>query len=280
MLIASPGHVLYCADFSNIEARLAFWIAEHEEGLKAFRQGRKLYEEMASAAFDIPLESVTKDSIERFVGKESVLGCQYGMGWSKFLRNCHQKGVKQVTDDMAKKAVCTYREVHAPIPALWRSLEEGTIQAIANPKNSYRVKRLSVYVKNNFLHIQLPSQRKLRYYKPRLVNKLLASGRLVPEIRYMGMDFHEWKEVPIWGGTLTNHVVQGIARDLMVSAMMNTENAGYKTLLTVHDECLSERSIGLGSIEDYIKRFTKLPDWAQGLPLEATGWTGPRYKKG
>jgi DNA polymerase len=79
---------------------------------------------------------------------------------------------------------------------------------------------------------------------------------------------------------LTNNIVQGIARDLMVSAMINIENAGYKFLLSIHDEALSERKKGLGNLKEYLTLMTKLPSWLEGCPISATGWVGPRYKKG
>jgi DNA polymerase len=280
MLIASPGCKLFCADFAAIEARVAFWLAEHEEGVQAFLEKRKLYEEMASEAFGIPIEEVTKESLERFVGKESVLGCQYGLGWAKFLKNCHMKGVKQVTPEMAKKAVYTYRKVHHPIPEFWDKIERACLQATMNPGKRFKATKVTVYVADRWLNIKLPSGRRLRYFKPRVTQKQLANGQMVPELRYFAMDLHQWKEIPSWGGTLTNHCVQGIARDLMANAMINIENAGYQFLLSVHDEGLSEQKNGLGSVAHYVSLMTKLPEWAEGCPVEAEGWTGPRYKKG
>lgn len=280
MLIASPGRELYCADFAAVEARIAFWVAEHIEGVKAFKENRKLYEEMASEAFNVPLERVTKNSLERFVGKETILGAQYGLGWAKHLKNCHQKGVPQVTADMAKKAIYTYRKVHHPIPKFWKDIEHACIQAILNPGKHYKVTKTTAYVSDKWLNIKLPSGRRLRYYKPRITQKQLAGGRMVPEIRYWTMELHQWRETSIWGGIFTNHVVQGIARDLMVNGVINIENAGYKFLLSVHDEGLSEKKKGLGSVKEYVKLITQLPKWAYGAPITAEGWCGPRYKKG
>ena len=280
MLIASPGCDFACGDFSAVEARGAFWVTEHEEGLEAFRQKRKLYEEMASEAFDIPIEMVTKESIERFVGKESVLGCQYGMGWKKFLSQCHKKGVKQVDAEMAKRAVYTYRKVHHPIPEFWKKIEDACVQAILNPGKRIRVTKVVVYMAGDWMCIKLPSGRRLRYYKPRVAQKQLASGRMVPEVRYYAMEHFVWKEVAGWGGVFLNHIVQGISRDLMVNGVFNIEEAGYRFLLSVHDEGLSEREKGRVNLKEYLGLMTRLPKWANGFPLEAEGWEGPRYRKG
>jgi DNA polymerase len=279
MLIASPGKELFCADFASVEARLAFWVAEHEDGLQAYRDNRKLYEEMASAIFNMPIENVTKDSLERFVAKESVLGCQYGLGPKKFLFHCHKKGMKSVTEEIAEKAVYSYRRVHHPVPTLWKNLELSVIEAVLQPGVKLNHNKVVIYVKGDWLNIKLPSGRRLRYYKPRISNKQLARGRLVPQINYWTIELHQWVEVVAWGGVFTNHIVQGIARDLMMNGAMNIENAGYEFLLSVHDEALSERKIGEGNLKEYISLMTKLPPWAEGAPITAEGWVGKRYRK-
>lgn len=284
MLLASLGKELFCADFAAVEARGAFWVADHHDGLTAFREKRKLYEEMAHAAFGKSmawlLTEEGKASIERFVGKESVLGCQYGMGWPKFLSQCLKKGVI-VTPEIAKKAVYTYRKVHKPVCDAWKKIEAAAVEAIRNPGKTIKVCKVSIYVKDDFLNIKLPSSRRLRYFKPRVSHKQLASGRMVPQIHHWAMDnyTHQWVEVVTWGGVLFNNIVQGIARDLMMNAVTNIENAGYEFLLSVHDEGLAERKKGCGSLKEYLELMTKLPAWADGLPLIAEGWVGPRYRK-
>lgn len=284
MLIASPGKKLYCADFAAVELCLSFWVAEHAEGIAAIREGRKMYEEMAAATFSMDLEWLLteegKASIERFVGKESVLGCNYGLGWAKFLKNCHLKGVPQVTAEMAKKAVYTFRRVHWPVPEAWKNLERATVAAIKNPGKTYKLNKVAIYVKDEFLCIKLPSGRRLRYFKPRVSHKQLASGRMVPQIHHWGMELHQWCEVVMWGGQIFNNIVQGIARDFMMNAAQNIENAGYQFILSVHDEGVAEREIGCGNLKEYLHLMAgKLPAWASGAPITATGFVSRRYRK-
>lgn len=279
MIIATPGHELFCSDFSSVEARIAFWVAFHQEGIDAFNNGAKLYEMMAAEAFDMEVDAVTKDSLERFVGKESILGCQYGMGWLKFMNQCHKKGMSKVTAEIAKKAVYTYRRVHHPVPTMWKNLEEAAIAAVMTPGSRHATNRVVFYVRGDYLNIKLPSGRRLRYYKPRIKQKQLRSGRMVPEIRYMGMNHHVWQECSIWGGIFANHIIQGIARDLMANAMLNIDAAGYKFMLSVHDEALAERKIGRGNLKKYTRHMTNLPAWADGCPITAESWKGMRYRK-
>lgn len=284
MMIASFGRDFFCADSAQIEARIAFWVAGHEDGIKAFLEERKLYEEMASEAFGIPLDEVEKDSLERFVGKESVLGCQYGMGWKKFMSQCHKKlddpKIRLKVDaEVSKKAVYSYRRVHWPVPEAWRKLENTVVRAIRNPGKQYKACRCIIYCKDNFLNIKLPSGRRLRYFRPRVSSKQLASGRMVPQIHHWGIELHQWCETIIWGGILFNHIVQGIARDLLAFWIQLIEESGYKMVLHAHDECLAERDKGAGDLKRYIGLMTKLPPWAKGAPIKAEGWQGERYRK-
>lgn len=282
MLIASPGCELFCADFSAVEARLAFWVADHHEGVQAFKNGEKLYEPMAAEIFDIELDWLLteegKNSLERFVGKETILGAQYGMGWLKFIIQCFTKSGRKLSPEIAKKAIYTYRRVHHQIPTLWSNLEEAAINAILNPGERFPTNKVVFYVHGDWLNIKLPSGRRLRYYKPCIKQKQLRN-RMVPEIRYYGQNKNFWGELAIWGGVFCNHIVQGIARDLMVHGIFNIVEAGYKFMLSVHDEGLSEKAKGKGSVKEYVHLMTKLPAWADGAPITAEGWAGPRYRK-
>lgn len=75
VLVAPPGYVLDVADYAAIEARVLFWVAGHHAGIKAFVEGRDLYREMAADVFGKKLASIEKDSFDRFIGKQVILGC-------------------------------------------------------------------------------------------------------------------------------------------------------------------------------------------------------------
>ena len=70
-------------DFSQIEARILAWLAKEPKLLKDFTTGADPYRRMAASIYNTPKEKVTKD--QRFIGKQTVLGCGYQMGPSKFV---------------------------------------------------------------------------------------------------------------------------------------------------------------------------------------------------
>lgn len=65
-------------DYAAIEARIVCWLAGQEDALEEFRQGIDRYKIMAAKIFRTTVAHITKD--QRFVGKQTVLGCGYGMG--------------------------------------------------------------------------------------------------------------------------------------------------------------------------------------------------------
>ena len=74
-------------------------------------------------------------------------------------------------------------------------------------------------------------------------------------------------------------MAQGTARDLLAAAMQRLERAGYKIVLTVHDEIVAEVPEGLGSADEFHRLMVEPPTWAAGLPIAAKVRIGPRYSK-
>ncbi len=89
----------------------------------------------------------------------------------------------------------------------------------------------------------------------------------------------KWGLERTWGGTLTENIAQAVARDLMMQASVRLEKAGYKFLLSVHDEAITEKIIGEGSLKEFTMLMTRKPKWAGDMPVEAKAWRGPRYRK-
>lgn len=116
MLRAAPGRCFMAGDYSQIEARVLAWIAGQEDLVELFRSGGKIYETMAAFIFKLAVEEIAKDSFERQIGKNSVLGAGFQMGADRFAEQVwEQTGI--VLDRGSRVARCTHCEyVHSDIP--------------------------------------------------------------------------------------------------------------------------------------------------------------------
>lgn len=76
------------------------------------------------------------------------------------------------------------------------------------------------------------------------------------------------------------NVTQAVACDLLSEGLLRMDAAGYKTVLTIHDEAITEAP----DTDEYTFKkmehlMSTLPDWAPGLPLVAAGYEAYRYRK-
>lgn len=308
MIIPSAGHELFVADFSKIEVAVLWWLSGNEKGLEVLRSGKdpyiyqaavnlgKTYEEV-----EIGVKAEEAWAVDaRQLGKAQILGSGFGMGAPKFQKTAWDMYRLKLTIEQSRKAVASYRTNYEAVPKLWKSYEHAAITAVKAgvPQFSGKCK---FFVENNFLWVELPSGRRLAYKDPQIswrvrqyekVTAHMVDGEevLTTTIEFTApMETFEfwavnsktkkWSLERTWGGTLTENIVQAVARDLMMLATTRLEKANYKVLLTVHDEGICEKPIGTGNLIEFVKILCELPAWAIGLPLEAKGWKGPRYRK-
>lgn len=266
MLIADDGHRLMFADYSAIEARVLAWVAGQNDLVETFRKGGDVYKEMASAIYNVGVESVTDG--QRQVGKMAILGCGYGMGGKRFAEQCATMGIK-VDEDEAKRIVAVYREKNNRIAQYWRDVEQDFVDMV---KGAGRV---------GSVELPLPSGRSLTYHNPRIIQRETPWGAMrdTAQVDTLNSVTRQWVSQIIWGGLLTENVVQATARDMMATAMMALEIKGYPVILSVHDEIICEVPDGFGSLDEMIDIMTRVPAWAQGCPINAEGKEGKRYRK-
>lgn len=286
-LIPSDGSAFYVADFNAIEARVVAWLAGETRLVNLFASGGKVYETMAARVFGGRVEDVTPE--QRQVGKMVVLGCGFQMGPNKFAA---QTGVEAA---LAESAVRAYREANPAIPQLWYGLDDAALACVRRQSTlPVRYRGLSFRLVGDWLAMDLPSGRALWYHRPRIVERLCpwtqrvrdASGNFVElpaykpavEIDTRNSVTRKWEAQQMYGGIWTENATQAVARDLMADALLRTEPAGYRTVLTVHDEVIAEHEPGR-DIAEFVDLLSVVPTWAAGCPVKAEGWTGDRYRK-
>jgi uracil-DNA glycosylase family 4 len=112
---APPGWLFVDADYSQIELRLAAWIANERQLLRLFAMGEDAHLNTAVAITGKRPQDITPE--ERANGKHANFGFLYGMGAKKFVEYCWEHFEKVITLEEAQIYYDTY---HRTYPALRR----------------------------------------------------------------------------------------------------------------------------------------------------------------
>lgn len=265
---APAGHVVVAADASQIEARVLAWLAGQTDLVDAFARGDDVYSLFATEKYKRPITKA--DKAERFVGKTCILGLGYGVGAVKLQATLKLGGVT-MDDAESKGTVDFYRDRFPAIPYLWQECSEA-IKAMYRG-DEFELTHLKMLCTDR--GIELPSGMLIRY-----PNLRKQDGQFVYDNRK--------KSVKIYGGKVTENLVQALARIITFGHMckidqhlrqLDTPTARYKTVLTVHDEVVvvvptNEAGAVLSLMLD---TMSVPPKWAQGLPLAAEGAIGMNY---
>ena len=318
-IIASPYKLmgrkkLVVADLANIEGRVQAWLANEEWKLQAFRNfdagiGPDLYKLAYSKSFGVKPEDVTKD--QRQVGKVQELALAYAGGVGAFVTFAGAYGID--LDAMAAKVLplapelvveeadrffewtlrekrslfnltddafvaCdtlkrVWRYAHPNITDYWKRLQTLVKQALGTRGIEYVDLGLRVKVTKTWLLITLPSGRVACYPAPQIKDNAIT---------YMGIDqfTRKWTRIQTHGGKLFENLVQAIARDVLAHSMPLIEAAGYKIVLTVHDEIIAETPDSAEFNAEHLSALmSTLPAWAADMPLAAEGFETYRYRK-
>ena len=279
LLVSGPGKQLIACDYSAIEARVLAWLTE-DVNLARFRAGGKVYEAAAAEIYRIPVAQVTKD--QRFIGKTATLSLGYQGGKRALQKQAANGGVK-LSDSAADVIKDAWRTAHPRIVRFWRAIGNAAMDAVRLKGRPVQVgvpsREIRFRVSGSFLFCRLPSSRTLCYPYPK-VETVEAPFGTVDGMTYMAVDgtSGKWERTSGYGGRLTENVVQAIARDLLVDAMLRIEAAGHSVVLHVHDEIVVEvdPTVETTTIEQII---LDAPAWSRGLPLAVESWAGKRYRK-
>lgn len=276
-----PGEGCYFAvsDFSAIEARVIAWLAKEEWRLNVFRTHGKIYEASASTMFGVDIDLIRKGNPEyalRAKGKVAELALGYqGASGALIQMGALSMGLKEEElPDIVKR----WRASNKRIVDLWYSIERAAVECVKTGITTTLPCGVSFLRDEKCLTILLPSGRRLFYNCP----ELIPNERGRDSLWFMGMNqsSKKWEKVQTYGGKLTENIVQAVARDCLANAMMNLWEAGYKINFHIHDEVILEiPSDSPQNLDQAIKIMCRNPAWAEGLPLNADGFTGDYYKK-
>jgi DNA polymerase I-like protein with 3'-5' exonuclease and polymerase domains len=308
-IMAPDGYTLVVCDLSQIEPRVLAWLADYEDLLNIFKSGQDPYAMFGAQMFGIPGLSKESHSDLRQSAKSALLGAGYGLGWASFAAQlltgflgapptrydkafAKQLGVTSdyigsflewdenakrlqdiphtCTDNelvihavSAKKIIDKYRSAAEPVTQFWQLCQE-LIQRGLSEGRVYQHKCLQ-FEKEKIL---LPNGMALKYNS--LKGNADAKGRL------------QWvygpNEKKLYGGALTENIVQAVARCVMTDGMLRIQNK-YSCVLTVHDEvvCLVPEAEEEDAKTWVLAQMTMEPKYMPGIPLAAEVGSAKRY---
>lgn len=273
-LIPEPGHVFGVADFSAIEARVIAWLAGEKWRLNVFATHGKIYEASASKMFNVPIEEIGKGSELRQRGKiaELALGYQGGAG-ALVAMGADRMGLS--APEM-EQIVERWRMANPQIVKLWADFDDCAKHAVRNRKSVRHPAGVIFTGTANVLSITLPSGRSLNYWGAQIAKNRFNRDA----VRYKGTDgmTGQWGWLDTYGGKITENIVQAVARDLLLYSMHQLDAAGFSIIMHVHDEVVIELK-DAARLDEILEIMARGPEWSEGLPLGADGYTCEYYKK-
>jgi len=314
LILPSEGRHLVVSDLSNIEGRVAAWLAGEGWKVEAFRaydagEGPDLYKLAYAAAFGLPVGDVSKD--QRSIGKVFELMLAYQGGVGAFLTGA--ANLRFDVEAMAKRAypdLPAWARVEAEDFLAWTQRQERSTFGVSdrafvvcdafkrlwrrsNPEIADIWAKLDAAVRaalDNPGELSAVGAHLSVAREGPWLRILLPSGRSLcypsvtlnekGRIAYMGSHqlTRQWTQLTTYGGKLFENICQAVARDVLREGMVAAEGGGFDILLTVHDEVIAEAGRELTS-KQLSSYMASQPRWAAGLPLAAAGFEAERYRK-
>ena len=270
--IPSKGHHFYVADFSAVEARVIAWLSGEEWRQAAFAKNEDIYCASASQMFGVPVVKHGINGELRQKGKIAELALGYGgsigalkaMGATKL----------GLTDDELPPLVQMWRNASPHIVQFWWDVDKAAKECIKThlPQTTHEMKFI---YRSGCMFLRLRSGRYLCYPKPKIGTNRFGSE----SITFMGINtVKKWDRIETYGAKLVENIVQATSRDLLAEAMRRLEATENTVVMHIHDEAVIDAPSNR-SLDTMVQLMTEVPDWANGLILNAAGFVSDFYKK-
>jgi len=286
--LPDEGETFYSGDWAKVEPAVLYWLCDLGPIPK------KWYEEMAAEIYNMSPDLITKDSVERQVGKNANLSCQYGTGWLGFRTALYKATGIWLEEEEAKKVVSAYRRKHPEITKFWYDLEKAFRLALYGQTTSLSRGRVHVMPMQHpwrGVQIRLPSGSFLYYHQAReeeeeyeeeefYLEHGVTKSRKVKKLRmvltYLTDKNGRVIRKKVYSGLFCENVTSATARDLILPALYRVEAAGFKVPGLVHDEMWGSSHAGREEEFEYLMCIN--PSWCDML-IGAEVKSGGRYLK-
>lgn len=269
-LIPEPGMKFIVSDFSAIEARVLSWLAGEKWRMETFASGGDIYCATASKMFHCNVVKHGENGELRQKGKQAELACGYGgsVGAMKAM-GALDMGLQE---EELKPLVDAWRAANPKIVDFWWEVDAAVKECVRN-KGEAEVEKIGFRYQSGMLFIDLPSGRSLVYIKPRIEENDFGGE----SITYMGVGVNKkWERLESYGPKFVENIVQAIARDLLMESLLRMGD--LRIVAHVHDEVIIEAGMD-NSVEKICRLMVVVPDWAEGLVLNADGYECLFYMK-
>jgi DNA polymerase-1 len=137
---APDGWEFVCADYSQIELRLAAMLSNDARMKMIFQTGGDIHSTTASIILGKPIEKLTKE--ERKMAKAVNFGLLYGMWWPKLVIYARDNYSVDMTDRQAQEFRKRYFETYSALPS-WHERQRRCVRAFGQVVSlSGRIRRL------------------------------------------------------------------------------------------------------------------------------------------
>src|SRR6516165_5457490 len=255
LIVAAPGYKFIDCDASAIEPRILARLTGQWKIIAAFREGFNTYEAYALGwkTWQGEPNTFKKSDPRRYKAtKMAVLGCGYAVGAEKFRSTVRVREGRELSLEEAQTIIAAYRKSNPEVVAYWKHWEGEIREAWAS-----HIPRT--------LTVTLASGRKLCYE-----NFEKVPNSTPWKFDYFGLVGGRRRK--LYGGSLTENIVQSTARDAFGEMILRAEEAGYVPVLLIHDELLSEVPADSELTEAGLETIFRAPiPWLPGLALDAEG---------
>jgi DNA polymerase len=284
LLIPRDGCLLHAADFSRIEYVLLLHAAGETEAIERVRSGQDPYKWLYASWIARPTihpDEVPKNSTGRMAGKAATLGCGYGLGTVKFAR------MNKLPLAFGCAAVNGYRKAYPHVVKLWYELSDAAIATTrdGNPRTVSLWPGVYFTREGRWLALALPSGRKIYFFNPQLMPQdngfdglqLISDGPPTTYSRKGDRQPNGLYPRRFYGGALCEYLICGAARDMLADGLVRLDEAGFETVMHVHDEAVIEGPAS--ALGDFTAEMLRHPDWARGWDVAVESGSLQRYRK-
>ncbi|EEJ40106.1 DNA polymerase [Limosilactobacillus vaginalis] len=270
--IPSKNHHFYVADFSAVEARVIAWLSNEKWRQESFAKNEDIYCASASQMFGVPVVKHGINGELRQKGKIAELALGYG-GSIGALKAMGATNLG-LTDDELPPLVQMWRNASPHIVQFWWDVDKAAKECIKThlPQTTHGMKFI---YRSGCMFLRLRSGRYLCYPQPKIgINRFGSES-----ITFMGNNtVKKWDRIETYGAKLVENIVQATSRDLLAEAMRRLEATENTVVMHIHDEAVIDAPSNR-SLDTMVQLMTEVPDWANGLILNAAGFVSDFYKK-